>query len=331
MLWGKHSRYVAEPFETEADLELSILEIAEELFGKSRYYLDVKKQIGKTGRVANIPDGYLVDLSSAREPRLYVVENELERHEPLKHIAVQILEFSLSFETTPQLVKSIVKGRLQAVPEILKRCTEYAEKNGFENVDFLLERMIYPAKAFSALVIIDEVDPELETVLISRFQFPVEIVELKRFKSADGGKLYQFEPFLADVSGAPSGSKRLLPELDPSELDTIVVAAQDEGFDETFLGEDRWYQIRIHASMIPRLKHIAAYRTAPTSAITHVAEIQDIKQWKDTGKYVVNFVGKAREIGPIKLVPKSIIKAPQAPRYTSWQRLCKAKNLNEAF
>ena len=58
----------------------------------------IKKKIGAKGGQRNIPDGYLLDLSGVK-PRLYVIENELASHEPLRHIAVQILEFSLSFET----------------------------------------------------------------------------------------------------------------------------------------------------------------------------------------------------------------------------------------
>ncbi len=330
MLWTHDKRYSLEPFDKETDLEKAIDEVSATLFGASRLYLDVKKKIGGKGKVANIPDAYLIDLSSAREPKLYVVENELAKHEPLKHVAVQILEFSLSFETTPQKVKAIIKERLQATPDALQQCAAYAKKNGFENVDYLLERIIYGDNAFNALVIIDELIPELETVLISRFQFPVEIVELRRLRCDDGERVYQFEPFLADISGGEEGGRKL-PALDPSEIDTIVVPAQDEGFEEVFIGEDRWYQIRIHSSMIPKIKHIAVYRVAPTSAITHVAEVQSIEQWKDGSKYVVNFTAPAKKIGPLKLVPKSAVKAPQCPRYTSLSRLKKAHNLNEAF
>jgi hypothetical protein len=129
----------------------------------------------------------------------------------------------------------------------------------------------------------------------------------------------------------PEEGQSLLPPLDPSEIDTIVVPAQDEGFAEVFLGESRWYQIRIHGSMIPRIKHIAVYRVAPVSAITHIADVQNIEQWRETNKYVVNFAEPAKEIGPIKLVPKSAVKTPQAPRYTSLSRLNSAKNLNEVF
>jgi hypothetical protein len=119
--------------------------------------------------------------------------------------------------------------------------------------------------------------------------------------------------------------------LDPSEIDTIVVPAHEDGFGETFLAENRWYKIRIHSSMIPKIKHIAAYRVAPESAITHIAPVTSIEQWPDSNKYVVNFAEPARKIGPIRLVPDGRVKAPQGPRYTSLARLDIAKNLDEAF
>jgi hypothetical protein len=335
MLWSPEATYELEPFEKEAHLEEAILEVQDALFGPSRVYLDLKKKIGKKGHTRNIPDGYLLDLSSKKEPRLYLVENELARHDPLRHIAVQILQFSLSFETAQHKVKSILKEGLTANETALRRCQAYAKANGFENVDYLLERMIYGADKFNALVIIDEIPDELETVLVSRFKFPVEIITLERYCSSRGERLYRFEPFMYDLSAAATATddaaSTTVPALDPSELDTVVVPAREDGFQETFLGENRWYAIRIHSSMIPRIKYIAAYRVAPTSAITHVARVANIKQWKDTGKYVVNFAEPAEKLKAIKFVPKSSVKAPQAPRYTSLERLKSAKNLDGAF
>jgi hypothetical protein len=265
------------------------------------------------------------------------VENELASHDPLDHVAVQILEFSLSFETSPFKLKAILKEALKASKLGLQMCEAYAAANGFENVDYLLERLIQRDNAFNALVIIDELDEELETLLLSRFKFPVEILTLRRFKSNQGQTAYEFDPFLADLAGpaketeahAAAGAN----EVDPSEFDTIVVPAQEEGFQETFIAENRWYQIRIHPSMVPRIRYIAAYRTAPVSAITHIAAVRDIVPWKEGPKYVLNFTDPATEIGPIKLVPKpnGTVKAPQAPRYTSYSKLMKATNLDEAF
>ena len=107
--------------------------------------------------------------------------------------------------------------------------------------------------------------------------------------------------------------------------------AREDGFRDTFLGQNCWYSIRIHSSMLSRIKYVAAYRVAPDSAITHIAPVESIKQWKDTNKYILNFSSPATEIGPIKLMPKGRVKAPQAPRYTSRTRLITAKNLDEAF
>ena len=107
MLWTTGGPYRKQPFGKEADLEEAIKEVSRDLFGPNRIYLDVKKKIGTKSK-SNIPDGYLIDLSSANEPILRVVENELASHDPLRHVAVQIIEFSLAFENAPYKVKSVV-------------------------------------------------------------------------------------------------------------------------------------------------------------------------------------------------------------------------------
>jgi hypothetical protein len=331
MLWSKDNAYQEEPFESESELEKAIIETSATLFGNKRIYLDAKKKIGAKGKINNIPDGYLIDLSSKKEPKLYVVENELAKHDPLKHIAVQILEFSLSFETSSFLMKNIIKDQIINNETALIKCQIYISENNFENLDVLLEKMIYGKDRFNALVIIDTLSEELEKALISRFKFPVEILTLQRYSSDSGNKLYQFQPFLIDVIGLTEEGKSDLKELDPSEIDTIVVPAREDGFHETFIAENRWYQIRIHASMIPKIKYIAVYRVAPESAITHIASVSSIEQWEDTNKYVVNFAAPAQPISPIKLVHKGKVKAPQGSRYTSKARLDAAINLDEAF
>lgn len=131
--------------------------------------------------------------------------------------------------------------------------------------------------------------------------------------------------------GKESSDKRVQPPDSIAGVDTIVVPAQEDGFQETFLGENRWYAIRMHERMIPRIKYIAAYRVAPISAVTHWAPVNNIVPWEDTGKFVVNFTEPAKEINHINLVPKSRVKAPQAPRYTSFSRLQQAKTLDELF
>jgi hypothetical protein len=159
--------------------------------------------------------------------------------------------------------------------EAMKKCERYAKDNNFENVDVLLDRMIHEGE-FAALVVIDDLQDKLDSVLAKKFKFGVEVLTLSRYANESGEYIYEFEPFLSDVvqvypKAGPDGP------LDVSDIDTVVVPAQDEGFEQVFMGEDRWYKVRIHGSMIPKLKYAAVYRVAPTSAITHVAPISSIE------------------------------------------------------
>lgn len=333
LIWTKGSTYHSVGYDSEADLESAILQVQAELFGPNRIYLDVKKKIGAKGGLRNLPDGYIIDLSG-KKPRLYVVENELAAHDPLRHIAVQILEFSLSFETDPRAVKTILFNALQEQPDAKGQCERYASTHEFRNLDHLLEFMVYEAP-FAAVVIIDELPDNLENVLARKFKFGVEVLELARFEDERGDQFYHFQPFLADLSediSIPSeGGKSAVGALDASDVDTVVVPAREDGFQETFLGENRWYAIRIHGTMRPQIKYIAVYRVAPISAITHIAPVSSIEAWKDRAKFVVNFSEPAKEIGPIPLVKGARVKALQNLRYTTREKLMAAKTLEDLW
>ena len=241
------------------------------------------------------------------------------------------MSFSLSFESSQHRVKTILKEGLTNRPEALEKCDIYAKDNGFENVDVLLERIIYSKDAFNALVIIDEMPDELEKVLSSRFKFPVEFLTLQRFISKEGERIFQFEPFLqdltVDVSSGEQEVSSTINTIDPSDIDTIVVPAKKSGLDEVFIGENCWYQIRIHSSMLQKIKYIAGYQTTPTSAITHIATLKSIEPYKDTNKYILHFTEPAQEISKIPLKQKGRAKAPQGPRYTTRDRIENAQTL----
>lgn len=320
--------YKSVEYANEADFESAILEVQNDLFGPDRFYLDVKKKIG--GK--NIPDGYLLDLSGAN-PLLYVVENELASHDPLKHIAVQILQFSLSFEDDPLKVKEILYDAIRSSKDHTSKCQKFAEENKFRNLDRLLEHLVFEAP-FLALVIIDEVPDRLEKVLAEKFKFGVEILTLSRYEDDAGDRLYSFEPFFADVKADLDAIKDTAREnrrIDQGELDTVVVPARQGGFENVFLKEDRWHEIRLHPSMHSLIKYIAVYQVAPISSITHMAPVKSIEPWEESGKYVVNFAESAEKIGPIPRKEKGRIKQLQSLRYTTRERLMDAKTLDDIW
>lgn len=311
--------------DSEQSFEETMIANVNLIFGEGRYYIDCKRRIGR-GKRSNIPDAYLLDLKRY-EPRLFVVENELAEHDLFKHIGVQLLEFSHSYRQAGRQVKSILFEEISKKPDILEACDKYSKERGYRNLDNLLDYLVFETP-FQAIVIIDEATEELHSV-VKQFSFPVEIIEFVMYEDAQGNRAFRFSPFLKDVSEAivPIGKETA----DIGELDTIVVPAREDGFKETFVGENRWYAIRIHSSMIPQIKHIAAYRVAPVSAITHIAPVNKILPWQDTGKYCLEFAEPADEIGPIKLDKSEKGLAPQAPRYTSMKKLSSAKVLSEVF
>lgn len=111
---------------------------------------------------------------------------------------------------------------------------------------------------------------------------------------------------------------------------TIIVPAQEEGFNEVFLGENCWYAIRIGGGKLHEIKYIAAYQTAPVSAVTHYAEVESIEPYGDGGKYKLNFVAHAKPIGPINF-GSAKQGTLQSPRYTSYEKLLSAKEVMDLF
>lgn len=138
-----------------------------------------------------------------------------------------------------------------------------------------------------------------------------------------------FEKKVAATARATPGARPLPtpPGVIPDPRDTVIVPAQDDGFQKVFLGENCWYSIRISGAMLNRIKWIAAYQTKPISAITHYAEVQSIEEYGDSGKYKLIFKSPAKPLDkpiPFGDAPQG---AMQGPRYTSKEKLMSASSL----
>lgn len=315
--------YLYYEYSLEKEFEQAIVEQAAYIFGPQSIYIDIKKRIGDS--IITIPDGYLIDFSFVAEPRLYIIENELSSHDPYKHIGSQLLKFAISYKASGRKIKAFLLEHLMKNKEQMARAEKGLTAAGYRNIDDFLESIIFE-RPVAAIVVIDQATEELENVL-RQLTMNTDILEFQTFVSGSK-RIHKFSPFNADIRELTEISKS---GIKADELNTVVVSAREEGFDQEFLKNDCWYAIRIHASMLDKIKYIAAYQVAPVSAITHYAEVSRIEKWKDTNKYILYFKDKAIKIKPIELDKTIKGLAPQAPRYTSFDKMMKAKTLADVF
>jgi hypothetical protein len=315
--------FIPHEYADEKEFERRVIEHSREIFGPHTLYIDIKKRIGEEN-ILSIPDGYLIDATFPARPRLYIIENELATHDPYRHIGQQLLKFAISYKASGRAIKTFLLDNVLKDHEKKEFVEKVSSQTGYRNVDAFFEDIIFE-KPIGAIVIVDEVTEDLENVL-SQLTMNTDVLEFQTFECG-GEVLHKFTPFQSEVrERAETGA-----EVDPSEWDTIVVPANEEGFNRAFLGENAWWAIRISSSMIDRIKYIAGYQTAPISAITYFAEVARIEKYKDTSKYIVHFKDQAKQIGPIKLTIKKKGSAPQAPRYTTFKKLMAAQTLEEVF
>jgi len=117
---------------------------------------------------------------------------------------------------------------------------------------------------------------------------------------------------------------------DRPSFDTIVVPAHSIGFNEVYLGEKRWPNLKVDRKRLPDLKYVAVYQTKPISAITHYARIDHFEPLDRVGRYNVFFSKQPIEIEPIRFTSADVC-AVQGPRYTILQLILDAKHLARAF
>lgn len=314
-----YTQYV---YSKEADFEKMIVENSDKIFGSTGIYFDIKKLIGTPKKGATIPDGYFLDLTFHNDPRLYLVEVELNSHDVYGHIGEQILRFGISTETDKYKIKNCLLTEVNKDDLKKQKLATYFSKSKYDNINELLDKVIFDNKP-AAIIVIDEATDELYNVM-AQLTMSTEVIEAQTYVCGDK-KLHRFSPFKDEVI------TDLSPDIDADELDTIVVPAREDGFNEEFLKNNRWFAIRISSAMIDKIKYIAAYQVAPVSGITHIAEVDRIEKYKDTNKYIVFFKKETtKKISKISLGKKKGM-APQAPRYSSHETILTAKTLDDLW
>jgi hypothetical protein len=299
-------------YKTEEEFEKDIVENSKKIFGDNTYYVDAKKLLKGNSKNGTIPDGYLLDCTIQSKPKLYLVENELKGHSIRDHIAPQLVQFCFNYKINFLEIKDLIVKKLNEKDidvDSIARCS------GFRNADDMLTKIINNEK-LGVIIPIDEISSELEE-LKSMFRFNIELLQFKKYVSKDD-TIFIYDTFNEEYSSIPTNES-------DKELDTILVSAEEDGFKEEFIENNRWYAVKIGINMLDKIKYIAVYQKSPVKAITYYAEVSTIDLYEDTGKYILYFNGSAKKLKtPIPLNPKNPNKAPQGRVYTNIQTILSA-------
>ena len=325
-----NKRYDLLDFESEDEFEKAVVDNSKSLFGKDSIYVDIKKRIGKNESYhKGVPDGYLIDFTSKKQPQLYFVENELVTHDVYNHISEQLVRFNAMIKTSPNQIRNKLLEVIKSNPKIISDINTYLKETQFSNIDELMNFLV--EKRIKIVLVIDEATSDLNDSL-DVFRDRPDVVTMKRYVN-DKDIAYIYEPMREELIDIESRKKS--ETIEDLEFDTIVCPAFEDGFKHAYLDNNAWWAIRISQRAREQLRYLAIYEKSPVAAVKHYAEIERIEPYKDSGKFKVYLKNK-KTISPIELdksdkgiSPKGV--APQGPRFTTLTKLLKAKKISELW
>jgi len=318
----KNKEYSLFDFDNETEFEKAVIENQKFLFGKDSIYLDIKKRIGKAGH-RGIPDAFLIDFYDSKEPQLYIVENEIASHDIYSNITEQIARFETSIISSANKIRSVLIKVIKNEPRIRKEIEKNLQETLFKTIT---ELMLYLTESdIKIVVVINEITADLN-LAFKIFKNPPDIVLLQRYICGND-IAYYYEPMREEIEDIEIEKAKTGKAVD---FDTVVCAAFEDGFRHAYKENNAWWAIRLSQKAREQLKYLAIYEKAPIAHISHYAEIDRIEPYKDTGKYILYLKNKKR-VKPIKLSSNKKGVAPQSPRYTTLNKLLKAKTISELW
>ena len=314
--------YALLDFASEAEFEKAVIENQKNLFGKESVYIDVKRRIGRDNH-RGIPDAFLIDFSDNKNPQLYIVENELASHDVYSNITEQIARFSTSIISSQTQIRDVLLKAIHENTETEKEIEKLLLNTVFKTAVELMVHLV--EKEIKVVVVINEVTADLN-LAFKIFKSPPDVVLLQRYQFGND-ILYYYEPMREEIEDIESEKIKTGRAV---EFDTVVCAAFEDGFKHAYMDNDAWWAIRLSQEAREKLRYLAIYEKLPVAHIKHYAEIQRVESYKDTGKFKI-YLRNKKTTKPIGLGTGKPGEAPQAPRYTTLEKLLSVKTVGELW
>ena len=104
----------------EADFQSCVAVVANQMFGSTAVYVDVKQGL-TTNDIVTIPSGYVIDITEASVPRLFIVKAVIARHFPFWNTGVELFKFVTSFDGAQGAIRAFLHEQIANDTEALTR------------------------------------------------------------------------------------------------------------------------------------------------------------------------------------------------------------------
>lgn len=173
----------------EADFQSCVAVVANQMFGATAVYVDVKQGL-TSNDIITIPSGYVIDITEASVPRLFIVKAVIARHFPFWNTGVELFKFVTSFDGAQGAIRAFLHEQIAHDTEALTRLEEARKASQGVDVNAYLDTAVNGN--FRGLVVIDDARDELNQVL-GKINADISVLELKTYEAEDGSRLYQID------------------------------------------------------------------------------------------------------------------------------------------
>jgi hypothetical protein len=197
-----NKRFVETQFKLESDFEEFVRIRSKTLFGEGTIFISTKRKLKGLVLGATIPDGFLFDLTDLENPKFYLVEVELQKHDFYRHIFPQITKFFGFFRNSTSQ-NHLAKNLFAIISDDAVLKSEFKKYLGDKEIFKFVKDVCEVSP--NILLVIDgdkEELPEIISTYTDTWGKLVKVMKVKNFTS-ENEVLVCVEPDFTDIQNPP--------------------------------------------------------------------------------------------------------------------------------
>ena len=198
--------YRERTYKNEEELERLVVAHADEIFGKSTLYFDVKQRVA-TKLHSRVTDGLLLDFRKKPIPHLWVVEYEMYSHDLERHVIPQLRGFVKAF-SNEETIATVRDSVYNEINTDAKKQKLFKELTGDKLEPYLTLNKTLHAGDATILLVYDRLPENIDEIFDeSDFSYDTRFMEFRTFEG-NGKLVHLVNPLLPGEAEAGTGKRQ---------------------------------------------------------------------------------------------------------------------------